>query len=189
MKVRVADLLKLIQTWLRLMTTDIGKIRDSFQPVDLGVVVTKAVEAVQPHAIRKDIEILVDGLSAPKRVRGDEGTLVEALVNLLNNAVKYSPGGTRVTVTTTEEKGQVAIAVADSGVGISAEDLPRVFQDFYRAASASREQGCGLGLPLSRRIMEAHDGTISATSEPGKGSTFVIRLPALAGSQKTGEDT
>ena len=189
MKVRVADLLKLIQTWLRLMTTDIGKIRDSFQPVAVGAVVAKAVEAVQPQAVRKNIEILVNGLSAPSPVQGDEGTLVEALVNVLNNAVKYSPGGTKVRVTTAEAEGQVAIAVTDSGIGIAAEDLPRVFQDFYRAASASGEQGCGLGLPLSRRIMEAHDGSISVTSEPGKGSTFVIRLPALAGSEKTGETT
>jgi len=183
MKVRVADLMNLIQTWLRLMSADIGKIRDNFQPVPISAVIAKALESVQPHAVRKDIAIQTDGAGRASRVQGDVGTLVQALVNLLNNAVKYSRSGTTVRVTATEEQGQVAIAVADAGIGIAAEDLPRVFEDFYRAASAAGEAGCGLGLPLSRRIIEAHGGTISVTSEPGKGSTFVIRLPALPTNQ------
>jgi signal transduction histidine kinase len=175
MKVRVADLINLIQTWLRLMSADISKIKDNFQPVLVSAVIAKAVESVQPHAIRKNIEIQAGGNG---HVQGDVGTLVQALVNLLNNAVKYSRSGTTVHVTATEEAGQVAITVADQGIGIAAEDLPRVFEDFYRATGTG-EQGCGLGLPLSRRIIEAHGGTISVTSEPGKGSTFTIRLPAL----------
>ena len=180
MKIRVTDLMKLIQTWLRLISADIGKIRDNFQPVEVGAVITKAVESVQNEATRKGIDLSTEGAAAPGRVNGDEGTLVQALVNLLNNAVKYSRSGGEIAVRVAEEQGQVASTVADSGVGIAADELPHVFEDFYRAPSSAKgEQGSGLGLPLSRRIVEAHDGTISVTSEPGKGSTFVIRLPAL----------
>ena len=180
MKIRVTDLMKLIQTWLRLISADISKIRENFQPVAVREIIAKAVESVQNEATRKAIELRTEGADAPCRVNGDEGTLVQALVNLLNNAVKYSRGGGEIEVRVAEEQGQVAITVADTGVGIAADELSHVFEDFYRAPSSSKgEQGSGLGLPLSRRIIEAHDGTISVSSEPGKGSTFVIRLPAL----------
>jgi len=180
MKVRVTDLMKLIQTWLRLISADISKIRENFQPVAIKAVVAKAVESVQNEATRKAIGVTTEGADAPCRVNGDEGTLVQALTNVLGNAVKYTRSGTEVQLRVAEEAGQVAIAVTDDGVGIAADELPHVFEDFYRAPSSAKgQQGTGLGLPLSRRIVEAHDGTISVTSEPGKGSTFTIRLPAL----------
>jgi len=180
MKVRVTDLMKMIQTWLRLISADIGKIRDNFHPVAIKEVIAKAIESVQNEATRKNIEVLAEGADTPRRVNGDEGTLVQALVNLLNNAIKYSRSASEIQVRVTEDGDKVALAVADSGVGIAADELPHVFEDFYRAPSSAKgEQGAGLGLPLSRRIVEAHDGTISVSSEPGKGSTFTIRLPAL----------
>jgi len=180
MKVRVTDLMKLIQTWLRLISADIGKIRENFQPVAVKDFVAKSIESVQNEATRKAIGITTEGADAPCRVNGDEGTLAQALTNILGNAVKYSRSGAEVQLRVVEEAGQVVIAVADAGVGIAADELPHVFEDFYRAPSSAKgQQGTGLGLPLSRRIVEAHDGTISVTSEPGKGSTFTIRLPAL----------
>ena len=180
MKVRVTDLMKLIQTWLRLISADISKISENFQPVAIKDIVAKAVENVQNEATRKATEVFTEGVDAPIRVNGDEGTLVQALVNVLGNAVKYSRSGSEVRLRVAEEAGQVVIAVTDAGVGIAADELPHVFEDFYRAPSSAKgQQGTGLGLPLSKRIVEAHDGTISVTSEPGKGSTFTIRLPAL----------
>jgi signal transduction histidine kinase len=185
MKVRVTDLMKLIQTWLRLISADIGKIRDNFHPVAVTDVVAKAVESVQNEATRKAIDVDVEGADAACRVNGDEGTLVQALVNVLSNAVKYTRGGSEVQLRVAEDAGQIAIAVTDTGVGIAADELPHVFEDFYRAPSSAKgQQGTGLGLPLSKRIVEAHDGTISVTSEPGKGSTFTIRLPALKTSKE-----
>jgi len=180
MKTRVADLMKLIQTWLKLISADISKIRENFQPVAVRDIVAKAVESVQNEATRKAITITVEGADSPCRVNGDEGTLVQALVNLLNNAVKYSRNGSDVQVRITEQDGMVVVSVIDHGVGIASEELPHVFEDFYRApSSATGQQGTGLGLPLSRRIVEAHGGTITASSEPGKGSTFRLRLPVL----------
>jgi signal transduction histidine kinase len=115
-------------------------------------------------------------------VTGDEGTLAEALVNILGNAIKYSHAGSAVQLSAEERDDRVVIQISDSGVGISEEDLPSVFDGFYRAKSGkAAAEGVGLGLAISRRIVEAHEGTISVRSELGKGSTFVLTLPALGG--------
>ncbi len=179
-KSRVDDLLKLIHTWLRVMSTDIGKIRETFRPTSVPTVISKAFESVQPQAMRKDIDLLTSVEEPMSLVQGDEGTLVEALVNIMGNAVKYSRVGSRVLVKAKEKEGDVFISVADTGVGIAKEELPFVFDDFYRGKSGDAvEKGSGLGLALTRRIIEAHNGSISAESELGRGSTFVIRLPTL----------
>jgi len=112
-------------------------------------------------------------------VRGDEGTLAEALVNLIGNAVKYSHVGGKVSVTAETRGDKVVISVADTGIGMADEDIPYIFDGLFRAKSArTTHSGTGLGLSISRRIVEAHDGTISVQSKLGKGSTFVITLPA-----------
>lgn len=180
MKSSINDLMKLIHTWLRVISADadIEKLKDDFQPTSIETVISKAIESSQPQAIRKDIEI-VPSIDEPLRtVLGDEITLVEALVNLLGNAVKYSRMGSQIFVTAKEKEDDILIEVADRGVGISEEDLPFIFGDFYvGAASTEGERGSGLGLGITKRIAEAHDGSISVDSALGKGSTFVIRLP------------
>ena len=180
MKTRIDDLLKLIHTWLRGISVDIESIKESFEPVSIPTAITKAVESIDPHAVRKDIEIVTTVPKSLAPVNGDEGTLTEALVNILGNAVKYSHVGSQVVLTAEEKDDRVVISVVDSGVGIAAEELPLIFDGFYRAKSGqAAEGGVGLGLAISRRIVEAHDGTLSVESELGKGSTFVFSLPAL----------
>ncbi len=180
MKSRIDDLLKLIHTWLRVISADIGKIQESFKPTSLTSAISKAIESVQPHATRKDIEILTSVEEPIGLVHGDEGTLVEALVNIVGNAVKYSRVGSQVIVKVKEKEDDVLISVTDTGVGISKEDLPFILNDFYTGKSGHMvERGSGLGLAITRRIIEAHNGSISVESELDKGSTFLIRLPAL----------
>lgn len=180
MKTGISDLIKLILTWLRVLSVDVNKIQETFHPTSIASVVSKAVETIQPHAARKDVEI-VSSIEEPlKLVNGDEGTLVETLVNLLNNAVKFSRSGSQVLLKAEEYETDILISVIDSGIGISKEDLPYIFNDFYSGKSGQVvEKGSGIGLAITRRIVEAHHGTISVDSEPGKGSTFTIRLPAL----------
>jgi signal transduction histidine kinase len=178
MKSRITDLLELINTWLRSISVDIGMIKEKFKPISITPVIAKAVESVHPHAIRKNVE-LVTSLGEPlSLIYGDEGTLTEAVTNICNNAVKYSQPGGEVTLKAEEEDDHVVISIADTGVGIAQEDLPFIFDDFFsRSAGQSAERGHGLGLAISRRIIETHNGSIAADSNPGQGSVFVIRLP------------
>jgi signal transduction histidine kinase len=180
MKSSIDHLLQLIHTWLRVFSADIDKIKDDFKSTSIEAVITKAVESVEPHAMRKDIEIvptLTEGLSS---VAGDEVTLTEAVVNLLGNAIKYSRIGSKVHVKVVEQEDQILITVSDRGVGIAKDDLPHIFGDFYVGKSAPKaERGSGLGLAITRRIIEAHGGSISVESALEKGSTFVISLPIL----------
>jgi signal transduction histidine kinase len=174
---RVGDLLKLIQTWLRVISADIGKIKEGFKPISVSAVIAQAVESVQPHAIRKDVTIAASVQEPLPPINGDAITLAEALVNLLGNAVKFSRSGSQVDVRAEAKENQIEIAVIDRGVGISKEDLPAVFEDFYVGKAGREAGGSGLGLALTRRIVEAHEGSIAVQSALGQGSTFVMRLP------------
>ena len=177
---RIDDLMKLIHTWLRAITVDIESIKENFLPTKIPTVISKAIESVEPHAIRKDISInstVEDDISI---IEGDEGTLVEAVVNIAGNAVKYSPTGSRVEIIASNIDEQVQIEINDNGVGISSDDLPFIFEDFYTSSSNQQiERGSGVGLALTRRIIEAHNGTITVESELGKGSKFKMRFPAM----------
>jgi signal transduction histidine kinase len=180
----ITDLTKLILTWLRVLSVDVSKIQESFQPVSIGTVLSKAIESVQPQADRKAIEITAPDTQSVADVLGDEGTLVETLVNILGNAVKYSRESSRVVVSAERTPEEVVISVIDSGVGIPEEDLPHIFGDFYTGrTSPSAEGGSGIGLAVAQRIIEAHHGTITVQSQPGKGSTFAIHLPLMAQGQ------
>jgi signal transduction histidine kinase len=178
LKTRIADLLKMIQSWLRAVSVPEGKIGDDFAPVSLQAAIAKAIESVQPHSTRKDIAVTDSTPESLPQVLGDETILTEALVNLIGNAVKYTHAGGKVAVSARVEADQVMVSVADTGVGLAADDVPFVFDAFYRGKiGPDAEAGCGLGLALTRRIIEAHHGTISVESEIGKGTTFTVRLP------------
>src|SRR5262249_37306694 len=126
----------------------------------------------------------------PLRVRAHPVLLGQALDNLLDNACKYSPAGTPVTLRTWEEAGDVCLTVEDEGCGIAAEDLPHVFEPFYRSRGARQDcAGAGLGLAVAARVVASFRGSLTAASAPGKGSRFTLRLPALAASPSTGSAT
>ncbi len=113
-------------------------------------------------------------------VPGDRASLVELLVILLDNSIKYSEGGTTITVSTRGQKRHALIAVTDQGFGISPEDLQHVFDRFYRGKfedPARHVEGYGLGLSIARRIAEMHRGAIDIVSAPGAGTTVTVRLP------------
>jgi signal transduction histidine kinase len=188
MKTRIAELLELIRTWLRVISTDIESIRERFEPVQLEPLITTAVESVQPQAIRKDVELIIeiDGPLSP--ITGDSGTLTEVLVNILNNAVKYSYPGHDVHCGARDQDGELIVSVSDTGIGISDEDLPYIFNDFYSGKHDQQEEkGFGLGLALCSRIIEIHGGLITVDSELGKGSLFQVRLPILPIDSQTNE--
>jgi signal transduction histidine kinase len=162
------------------VSVDIEKIKESFKPVPVASAISKAIDTVLPYATRQNIEIVTSVEEPSSLVYGDEGTLAEALVNIIGNAINYSPVGSQVVIKAKQKGDTVAISVADTGAGISEEDLPFIFDGFYSSNPPEGvERGCGLGLAISRRIVEAHNGSISVESQLGKGSTFVLSLPAL----------
>jgi len=175
---RIDDLMNLIHTWLRAISVDLNTIKENFKPTSIPVVISKAVESVEPHAVRKDISIKSTIAEDVPLVDGDEGTLVEAIVNIVGNAIKYSPSGSLVEISVSFIDDQVFLRIQDNGIGISAEDLPFIFEDFYTSSDENKaERGSGVGLALTRRILEAHNGSISVESELGQGSAFEMFLP------------
>jgi PAS domain S-box-containing protein len=129
---------------------------------------------------REDAGIRLESDSEPVMVYADPHRLSQVLMNLLTNALKYSPEGARVTVRVTRTEGEAHLSVEDQGVGIPPDALPHLFDRFFRVSKTSGQvHGLGLGLYISRRIVDAHGGQIEVQSEPGRGSTFTVRLPIL----------
>ncbi len=149
--------------------------------VSAGEVVAEAVRLVRPLAEKKGQTIEAGQLKKPISVLGDRSKLVEVFSNLLDNAVKYTPEGGRISVDVRNDRSGIEMQVADTGIGISRTDLSRLFERFYRVDKArSREiGGTGLGLSIVKHIVEAHGGTVSVKSKPGEGSRFRVILPKV----------
>ncbi|MDT0158508.1 ATP-binding protein [Microbacterium sp. ARD32] len=151
------------------------------EPVSIDEVVRTSIEG---HAVQADsagVE-LAGGGDTGAWVRGDAQVLVEAVGNLLSNAIQYSPRGSRIGVGVRVDGDLVEIAVADQGIGISAADRERIFERFYRAddARSRRTGGTGLGLSIVKHATQRHGGEVRVWSRPGRGSTFTMRLPRMA---------
>jgi signal transduction histidine kinase len=116
-------------------------------------------------------------------VTADERRVRQAVFNLLSNAIKFTPSGGRIDITALADNDQVEIAVADTGPGIPAEDLESIFEEFEQTSEGKQAEGTGLGLPLSRKLVELHGGRLWVESEPGRGSTFHITLPMQPGDE------
>jgi signal transduction histidine kinase len=142
---------------------------------DFSKTVNDCTELMKPLADERGVKIYCD-LAALDCV-GDSERLAQVVTNLLTNAIQYNQSGGEVRVKLETRGGVALLAVSDSGQGISAEDLPRVFERFYRADKSRSSGGNGLGLAISKSIVEAHGGTIDAVCESGAGATFTVRLP------------
>lgn len=148
-------------------------------PVAMDDLIADAAEAVMPLLREKRLSWSVAVVGEPGVVSADPDSLGRALLNLISNAVKFTPQGGSITVTSWCEDDSVVLAVSDTGIGISQEDQERVFDRFFRTEEARREaiQGSGLGLAIVNTIVEEHGGTIGVRSAKGEGSVFEIWLP------------
>ena len=167
-----------------------GKMRLDPVPMDLGDIVEAAVEAVLPAASAKDIAIGAVVDPASRTITGDPTRLQQAVWNVLSNAVKFTPQGGRVDVSTRIDRGEIELTVSDSGIGIDPTFLPYVFDRFRQADDSSTRghAGLGLGLAIVRHLVELHGGRVRAESEGcGRGTRFVIRLPRSRPSATTGD--
>jgi signal transduction histidine kinase len=171
-------LLNLINDILDLSKIEAGRMELDLGEVDLPGSIAGMLTLVRERAGRKSIALEADVAAAPATIRADERKVKQVLLNLLSNALKFTPEGGRIDVRTRLVDGSVEVAVTDTGVGIAPEDQAAVFEEFRQVGSAEgRSGGTGLGLAISRKFIELHGGTLGVHSELGKGSTFAFTLP------------
>jgi two-component system, sensor histidine kinase and response regulator len=178
-------LLRLVGDLLFLSQIQSGRLALELQDTDLASLAVEAVEEARPEAERKHIDLVLSAAAVP-RLTVDPTRIAQLLGNLISNAVKFTPEGGKVQVTLAGEGHEAVLSVADTGIGIAATDRERIFERFYRTEAATQRviPGTGLGLTISRAIVDAHQGTISVRSDEGHGSTFTVRLPLALGSSR-----
>ena len=169
-------LLEMVNTMLDISETEAGASKLEMEKTDMAELVRDACELFQPSAEEKMVT-LISEISDNAFVHGDIQRIQRMVINLLDNALKYTLSGGTVTVSVYADERQAVVSVKDTGIGISKQDLPHIFNRFYRCDQSRSQAGLGLGLSLAMVIARAHDGNITATSSLGKGSKFTITLP------------
>jgi signal transduction histidine kinase/DNA-binding response OmpR family regulator len=174
-------LLQLINDILDLSKVEAGQMDLHVQTVELVDVARDVIATMEPLARAKGIELKGE-LESALTLAADAGKVKQMLLNLVSNAIKFTPNGGAVTVSARGSGEWIEIAVADTGIGIAESDISRLFGEFQQLEQApgKRQEGTGLGLALTRRFAQMHGGTVNVASERGKGSTFTIRLPVAA---------
>jgi signal transduction histidine kinase len=164
-----------------LFLQEMDLILPKFQPVDMKVVAHEVSDMYQDKAAGSLLTIRITAAENLPRISGDPKSLERALMALVDNAIKFSPHGGQVEINLCEQHNYVVIDVKDQGIGIDPELIPHIFDRFYRIEKNSENlfSGIGLGLAITNQVIKQHNGRISIQSEPGKGSTFSIRLKAM----------
>jgi two-component system phosphate regulon sensor histidine kinase PhoR len=173
----VDRLVQIVEELLELSRIESGELPLAQEPVEMAAVVADAVERLRRQAEKQGLSLTVDVAADLPPIIGDAERLERVVVNLLHNAVKFTPAGGSVRVWAGLIGDAVTAKVSDTGVGIAPEDLPRIFERFYKSDRARGSGGTGLGLAVVKHIVEAHGGTVSVESEPGRGSTFSLSIP------------
>ncbi len=169
--------LAMLQTLMDISEAETGVMKLDRTAVELSALVRETIELYQHVADERGVRI-VTHLEAGTTVAADANRLRQVVANLLDNAIKYSPLGAQVELTTARDGDFTTLTVADRGLGIAADDLPRIWLRLYRADQSRSARGLGLGLSFVKAIVEAHGGRVAVRSELGAGSTFVVRLPS-----------
>jgi len=176
----VDRLVQMVEELLELSRLESGDIPLARRPLDFALILRNAVDRLSRQAQRAGVELTLEVADGLPPVSGDADMIERVVINLLHNAVKFTPAGGSVRVRATGDDGAIRVSVHDTGVGILPEDLPRIFERFYKADRSRGGGGTGLGLAVVRHAVEAHGGSISAESTPGEGSTFTFTVPAGA---------
>jgi heavy metal sensor kinase len=174
----VDRLTEIVEGLLSLSRLDTGEAREDWVRFDLAALVATTADQMSLLAEDKHVAVVCDS-SERVMIEGDQGRLKQVVVNLLDNAIKYTPRGGRVKIKIAAEDGDAVLDIADNGIGIPSESLPHIFKRFFRVdTSRSRDPGgAGLGLSIVKSICDAHDARVEVSSTPGQGSRFRIRHP------------
>jgi heavy metal sensor kinase len=170
---------RLVSQLLTLARAEAGEIPLTRSPVDLSALAVSIVDQLEPVAQAKGVSLAAD-VGPQVTVLGDAGWLERLLLNLLDNAIKFTSGGGRISVRVTRTGGDAVLEVRDTGIGIAPDALPHLFERFFRAdpARSAAAEGAGLGLSLVKWIADRHGAVVSVDSHPGQGTVFVVRMKA-----------
>jgi signal transduction histidine kinase len=178
---QINQMTELVDALLTLARADEGRAPLAVEPHDIAALLTEAAETAEILGAEAGISVSVDRPTGPVILEVDADRIRQLLLNLVTNAVKYTPPGGRVALGLDDRGWEVALTVADSGVGIAAGDLPHIFDRFWRADVARSRTGdragAGLGLAITKWIAEAHGGTIAVQSRPNRGTSFTVLFP------------
>jgi signal transduction histidine kinase len=182
---------QLIEDLLELSRVSAGRLELRRHPTDLARIASDVVVSAGPAAQARDVTLQLQTPAGGIQVDGDPDRLSQVVGNLLTNAIKFTDRGGQVSITVrTAADGFAELVVSDTGRGVSAENLPKLFEPFFLADNSStrREQGLGLGLAIVRSLTEAHGGSVQAVSSgPGKGTAFTVRIPVLERPSRTSQ--
>lgn len=172
---------KLVEDILQISALESGKMPPRFETASLMKIASEVVASLIPFAQQKQVVLRIEPFGDLSEVHADREQMRRVFINLIENAIKYTPERGCVRVFALSDEGSVRVMIEDNGIGISPEDLPRIFERFYRADKArSREMGgTGLGLSIVKRIVELHGGSVGVESALGKGTKFFFKIPAL----------
>jgi two-component system phosphate regulon sensor histidine kinase PhoR len=173
----VDSMTQMINELIELSRIETGKSTFKFEPVNLNLFVQETVNRFLPQAERKQIALLTELQPDLPDVKMDRERIQQAVNNILHNAIKFTPQNGRIDVKTGCKDKTVVVEVTDTGIGISSEDLPHIFERFFKADKSRSSQGSGLGLAIAKHIVQAHNGQIWVQSREGKGSAFGFSLP------------
>ncbi|OGO35598.1 MAG: hypothetical protein A2147_02155 [Chloroflexi bacterium RBG_16_57_8] len=183
----VDGMTQMVNELIELSRVETGKATLDLRTGDLNQVVREVVGRLSPQAERAGVALSVDLSHESPFVAMDRDRIHQVVANIVHNAIKFTPPGGKVTVYSRPEADSVTVSVADTGLGISKQDLPHIFERFFKADRSRSSGGSGLGLAIAKHIVKAHHGSIWVQSEEGKGSTFSFRLP-LEDRRETGSN-
>jgi len=173
----VDRLTQMVTELTELSHIETGKAELRRVPTNLNYLIEEVVGQMRPQAESKPVTITTDFNSNLPVIKVDKDRIRQTLTNLVHNAIKFNNPGGKVTITTTFDNESAIVSMSDTGIGISKEDLPHIFERFYKADKARSQGGSGLGLAIAKHTIQAHGGNISVKSEEGKGTTITFDLP------------
>jgi signal transduction histidine kinase len=168
---------EMLNTLMDISEAETGTMALGLEPTNLADLIQQSVDLYEDLAEQRGVQIetMTEG---ELRIPVDRNRMRQVAANLLDNAVKHTPGGGRIRIEAHRDGADAVLSVTDTGIGIPADELPRIWDRLYRGDKSRSERGLGLGLSLVKAIVEAHGGSVAVTSTPGAGSRFELRLPA-----------
>jgi signal transduction histidine kinase len=175
---------RLVNDLQELSLADAGEIKLNIQSEDIATLIKDSITGMQAKAVTKGLTLAADLPAALPAVSIDVHRIKQVLLNLLENAVTHTDKGGKITITAQQQEKMIQVSVTDTGEGISAQDLPLIFERFYRVDKSRNRKtgGSGLGLTIAKRLVEAHGGNVKVKSESGRGSTFTFTIPIVTDS-------